>query len=103
MQLYNGQLTSKKRIKYNEIESNKYYYLRIDIDDEPNDLYILVKEKGLLRINNLEGIIYSPIKIRNDNNEWISFNKDEYDDGGDTILTKKEINAHNKKIMIFEL
>lgn len=62
----------------------------------------MIKEKGLLRIYNVEGIIYSPIKIRNDNNDWIDFNNDNYDDDGDTILTKKEINARNKEIMIFE-
>lgn len=47
MQLYDGQLTSKKRIKYNEIENNKYYYLRVDTEDETSDIIYLDKRKRI--------------------------------------------------------
>ena len=99
MELYKGELTNKKRIKYDNIESNKYYYLRINTEDETADLYIKVKEKGILHITGEESIAYWPIKIRNDNMDWIDYSIQGEDD--DIILTKKEINSRSKEIMIF--
>lgn len=98
MQSNNSQINNKKRIKYNAIENNKYYYLRFD-ENETGDLYILVKEKSLSYIT------YLPIKIRDENNEWFDFAIDRIDFGDKDnkfILTKKEINARNNKIMILE-
>jgi hypothetical protein len=93
------QLINKKRIKYDDIESNKYYYLRINLENEITELYILVKEKGKSQYEK-ECICYYPVKVRNDNMDWVDCNIQSDDD--DIILTKKEINSRSKEIMIFE-